>query len=284
MKELAYAKINPLLDIVGTLPNGYHEVSMLMQSVSLADEIEIVPSDSLQVTMLNSTLLGDKHNLAYKAAVLMAEYLGKEPQVEIRLTKNIFMAAGLAGGSSDAAAVLRGLNRYWDAGLTKEELVKLASRLGSDVPFCLEGGLAWATGTGTELQQLADLPLRYVVLVKPRNIEVSTAWAYQSYDQQPQIDRLPIGEALQRIEAGEGVEELLGNVLERVTLVAHPEIRVLKDKLLSLGASSALMSGSGPTVFGLVESQEQGKLIVDELGQDESLEIALCRTVQRRAI
>ena len=166
--EVAYAKINLGLDILGRREDGYHEVSMIMQSVGLCDEITISPGSGEGKIELSTNIPGlscGSDNLAYRAAALLAQHAGIIPNVHIALNKKIFLAAGLAGGSADAAAVLRGLNKYWQLHLENHELERLAALLGSDIPFCIEGGTMLATGRGEILTKLADLPKAIVVLV-----------------------------------------------------------------------------------------------------------------------
>ena len=179
--ETAYAKINLGLDVLGTRPDGYHEVCMVMQSVSLADTVTLEPHEGLCVVTGKDDLPGDDTNLAWKAAMLMASRFGQKPDVKITLDKRIFMAAGLAGGSSDAAAVLRGLNRLWQLNLSVAELEALAAEIGSDVPFCIAGGTQLSEGRGTDLTVLPSPEETVIVLGKPK-IAVSTAWVYREFD------------------------------------------------------------------------------------------------------
>ena len=173
--ETAYAKINLGLDVLGKRSDGYHEVRMVMQSVGLSDAVEIEEGEGLVVETDHSGLAGGPDNLAWKAAELLARCCGKIPNVHIRLNKKIFLAAGLAGGSSDAAAVMRGLSRLWQLDLTAPELEKLAAELGSDIPFCITGGTALAEGRGEILTELPEAPELLLVLAKPK-LEVATGW------------------------------------------------------------------------------------------------------------
>jgi 4-diphosphocytidyl-2-C-methyl-D-erythritol kinase len=292
--EYAYAKINLGLNVLEKRNDGYHEVDMVMQSISLMDEIEIRKDDKLVVKTDNSALEGGKTNLAYKAAILMASRFNKKPLVHIYLKKNIFLAAGLAGGSSDAAAVLRGLNRFWKLNLSLNELEILASELGSDVPFCIRGGTARATGRGEKIEALKDFPSSFVVLAKPK-FEISTAFVYQNYNQdgnfkRANIDLLCKAIANQDKEIENGLQKgrslqpftcHMANVLENVTIKKHPIIAVLKEKMLDLGAEFSMMSGSGPTVFGLVSKKETGARIIEFLEKKYDVEVTLCETVKR---
>ena len=282
--EVAYAKINLGLDIIGRREDGYHEVSMIMQSVSLCDKITITPGSGDGKIELSTNIPGlscGADNLAYKAAALLAKHADIIPNVHIALNKKIFMAAGLAGGSADAAAVLRGLNKYWQLHLENHELERLAAFLGSDIPFCIEGGTMLATGRGEVLTKLADLPETIVVLAKPRALEVSTAWVYQHYNKGRVVHAPCIWQLQDRLaEGAPSLVPYMGNVLETVTIPAHPIIASIKAAMLSAGAYYALMSGSGPTVFALAKNQETAESIIAALA-DFDVETAITTTVGR---
>ena len=284
IKEVAYAKINLGLDILGKRADGYHEVSMIMQSVGLCDEIVISPGSGEGKITISTNIPGlscGSDNLAYKAAALLAKHAGIIPNVHIALNKKIFLAAGLAGGSADAAAVLRGLNKYWQLHLENHELESLAALLGSDIPFCIEGGTMLATGRGEVLTKLADLPEAIVVLAKPRHLEVSTAWVYQHYDKGRVVQAPCIWQLEDRLAAGApALVPYMGNVLETVTIPAHPVIAQIKAAMLGAGAYFALMSGSGPTVFALAHNQETATRILAALA-DFDVETAITSTVGR---
>lgn len=284
IKEVAYAKINLGLDILGKRADGYHEVSMIMQSVGLCDEIVISSGSGEGKITISTNIPGlscGSDNLAYKAAALLAKHAGIIPNVHIALNKKIFLAAGLAGGSADAAAVLRGLNKYWQLHLENHELEGLAALLGSDIPFCIEGGTMLATGRGEVLTKLADLPEAIVVLAKPRNLEVSTAWVYQHYNRGRVVQAPCIWQLQDRLAAGApALVPYMGNVLETVTIPAHPIIASIKAAMLGAGAYFALMSGSGPTVFALAHNQETATRILAALA-DFDVETAITSTVGR---
>ena len=284
IKEVAYAKINLGIDILGKRADGYHEVSMVMQSVGLCDEIVISPGSGEGKITISTNIPGlscGSDNLAYKAAALLAKHAGIIPNVHIALNKKIFLAAGLAGGSADAAAVLRGLNKYWQLHLENHELEGLAALLGSDIPFCIEGGTMLATGRGEVLTKLADLPEAIVVLAKPRHLEVSTAWVYQHYDKGRVVQAPCIWQLQDRLAAGApALVPYMGNVLETVTIPAHPVIASIKAAMLGAGAYFALMSGSGPTVFALAHNQETATRILAALA-DFDVETAITSTVGR---
>ena len=237
--ETGYAKINLGLDVLGLRPDRYHEVAMVMQTVSLADTVTFTDSPELTVTTDRPGLEGGPSNLAWKAAVLMGEYAHREPRVHIHIEKKVFLAAGLAGGSTDAAAVLRGLNRFWELNLSGEKLERLGAKLGSDVPFCVAGGTALATGRGVILTPLPDLPPLYLVLAKPP-LEISTPWAYREFDKQKNVVHPDIEGMAQAVRDSDvpGVLRRCGNVLEPVTAGAHPEIWEIAQQMLQNGGGA----------------------------------------------
>lgn len=258
--EKAPAKINLMLDVLHKRPDGFHEVEMIMTMVDLADRLELseLPRDTIIITSQAGYIPLDEKNLAFQAARLIKDRYGVRRGVHIHLDKHIPVAAGLAGGSSDAAAALRGLNALWELGIPQEELLQLGAELGSDVPFCITGGTALATGRGEKLTPIANPPQCWVVLAKPP-INVSTAEVYGRL-RSSRIAKHPSSAAMRAaIEAGDfgAVCGLLGNVLEEVTLPMHPEVRRIKETMEKLGADGVLMSGSGPTVFGLVQKQSK---------------------------
>ncbi len=253
--EKAPAKINLALDVLFKRPDQYHEVEMIMTTVDLADRIEIEENKQNSITIFshNRYVPDDDRNLAYQAAALLKERFDIKQGVSIKIEKNIPVAAGLAGGSSDAAATLRGLNRLWNLGLSMDELAVLGAEIGSDVSFCVYGGTALATGRGEKIKHLPSPPKCWVVLAKPVR-GVSTADIYKRLDLQS-VKHPNIPEMIQAIETNDykGVCNNLGNVLENVTLSLHPEVLHIKNQMKRFGADAVLMSGSGPTVFGLVE-------------------------------
>lgn len=282
--ETAYAKINLGLKILGKRDDGYHEVNMIMQSVGLCDEIIISEGEGIQISTNVEGLSCGEDNLAYKAAALLAERYNVTPNVHIVLNKKIFMAAGLAGGSSDAAAVLRGLNRFWNLGLYDDRLEALAAELGSDVPFCIKGGSAIAKGRGEVILPLPDMPESYVVLAKPKNLDVSTAWVYKNYNPRRVINTPSIWQIAENITNGvKAMKPYMGNVLETVTIPAHLQIAFIKSAMIKAGASYAMMSGSGPTVFAFTDSKEAAEKIVAAL-EDFNVETAITTTVGRNEI
>lgn len=275
------AKINLTLDVLHKRTDGYHEVEMIMQAIELADTLSFAerPTGEISIVANIAHLPCDHRNLAYKAAMLIKETYSIDQGVHIILEKKIPMSAGLAGGSTDAAAVLIGLNRLWNLGLSLQELESLGARLGSDVPFCLRGGTMLATGRGEILHPLAPMPPCYVVLAKPR-MGVSTAWVYGKYKDKAE-SRHPdtIGVKL-ALEKGDvlGVAKRLSNVLETVTIPEYPQIGKLKESMREYGAMASLMSGSGPTVFGLVENKKQAEDIAEKLRSYNNVEIIVTKT------
>ena len=275
------AKINLTLDILGKRPDGYHEVAMVMQSIGLHDTIEMDKAkEGIALSINVPWLRADEKNLAWRAAALMQQEYGLRGGVRMRLTKRIPVAAGLAGGSADAAAVLRGMDRLYKLGLSDDQLCELGARLGSDIPFCLRRGTMLATGRGEVLTRLADMPETWVVLAKPR-ISVSTAWAYQNYDEQG-AEQHPDNERIQQeIARGnrKGVAKLLCNVLESVTIKRYAVISRYKELMLEQGAMASMMSGSGPTVFGLAESRGTANKIADCLRASTKADVFVTRTM-----
>lgn len=279
---IAPAKINLYLEILGNRSDGYHELAMILQSIELADRIDLraLGTDTIVVHCDNPQVPLDKSNLAYKAVELMAEqfpsFFAKFGGVEINIKKEIPVAAGLAGGSTNAAAVLVGIDLLWNLGLTQPELQDLAAKLGSDVPFCLAGGTAIATGRGEQLSALHGFDSLYVVLAKPHSLMISTAWAYQAYRAQFGDTYISDAQSLEsrssRVHSGPMVQailhknlsqiaQLLHNDLEKVVLPTTHQVAELREAFHSCGALGTMMSGSGPTVFALCESQEQAKEI-----------------------
>ncbi len=250
----APAKINLSLDVLGKRQDGYHEVKMIMTTIDLADRLELMElaEDRIEILSHNRYVPDDQRNLAYQAAKLLKEKFNVKKGVSITIEKTIPVAAGLAGGSSDAAATLRGLNKLWNLGLTIDELAELGSEIGSDVSFCVYGGTAIATGRGERIEHIKTPPSCWVILAKP-HIGVSTADVYGNLKlnrvTHPNVDKM-----VDVINAGDykGICDTVGNVLEDVTFKMHPEVARIKAQMKRFGADAVLMSGSGPTVFGLV--------------------------------
>ena len=283
---IAPAKINLYLEILGMRPDGYHELAMIMQSIELADYIEINANgtDNIRLHCQHPEVPLDRTNIAYRAAKLMAEQFpdafAKFGGIDIEIDKRIPVAAGLAGGSTNAAAILIGLDLMWKLGLTQSELQELAALLGSDVPFCIAGGTAIATGRGEILSPLPVLDNLYVVLAKYRSLGVSTAWAYTTYREkfgnsyacdtstmQERSTKLNSGALVSAIAHKDGIKigQSLYNDLERVVLPAHPQVEQLRQAFQNQNILGTMMSGSGPSVFALVESDAQAQQVKEQV-------------------
>lgn len=250
----AYGKLNLCLDIVGKREDGYHLVRMIMQTVNLYDELEFTKTKEPGIVLSTNRqdLPTNQDNLVYRAASLLMEKCSIKEGVRIHLTKRIPVAAGMAGGSADCAATLSGINTLFSLGLSNEELMTIATGLGADVPYCLLGGTALSEGIGELLTPLPDVPPCKVLLVKP-NIDISTKWVYTTLDWKSLTWHPDVDTMISNLTKGNlnGISEGLSNVLETVTIPSHPVIESIKETMLNLGASNSLMSGSGPTVFGL---------------------------------
>ncbi len=257
--EKAPAKINLTLDVLHKRPDGFHEVEMIMTTVDLADRIWLRPAASGNIIIKASERFvpNDRKNLAYQAAELLQQRYGIQKGVEITLEKSIPVAAGLAGGSSDAAATLRGLNRLWNLGLSADKLAELGAIIGSDVSFCVHGGTALATGRGEKIQSLPAPPNCWVILAKPP-ISVSTADIYGNL-RLTKADHPDTASMMNALRQGDYDKMCasVGNILEAVTMSIHPQVAVLKEQMKKFGADAVLMSGSGPTVFGLVKHESR---------------------------
>lgn len=265
----AYAKINLGLDVVRRLENGYHEVRMVMQTVGICDVLTFTETETgIQITTDCGELPVDENNLIYKAARLLAEHCGITKGVNIHLEKHIPIAAGMAGGSSDAAATLLGLRDLFALELTEEQLRQLGVKVGADVPYCIMGGTALAEGIGEVLTPLTPAPRCSILVAKP-DIQVSTRYVYEHLDASKAWEHPDIDGICAAIAAGDltGVINRLGNVLETVTIPAYPVIARIKQEMLDTGAKGSLMSGSGPTVFGIYDSRKQAQAACGHLAQ-----------------
>ena len=268
----AYAKINLGLDVIKRLPNGYHQVKMIMQTVDICDELFLEKAASgITLTTDSGELPADKSNLIYKAALLMQEKFGLTEGVRIHLKKNIPIAAGMAGGSADAAAAMKGISRLFGLDASLRQLTDCGVTIGADVPYCLMGGTALAEGIGEKLTALPSAPHCYILVAKPA-ISVSTKYVYEHLDAaglsyHPDIDGMRAA-----IEAGslQGILSRMGNVLETVTVPAYPIIDTLKRRMCELGAANSLMSGSGPTVFGIFLEHEAAVYAMERLREETS--------------
>ena len=278
----SYAKINLLLDVIGKYQTGFHQVEMIMQTIDLSDRLIFTKiNEGIKIDCEHKAVPRGEKNLIYQAAKLLMDEFNLEGGLEVRLEKNIPVAAGLAGGSSNAAAALKAVNQLWDLGLTSSQLEVRAAELGSDIPFCLRGGTQLATGTGTELQKLDLSPDLNLVVVNPP-FEISTAEIYKSFnldavEQHPQIDNLIT--AL-KDDNRSVILSNLENVLELVAINRYPKIEEIK-KIVAQKTDEVLMSGSGPTLLGFVENKEKADLIAEELKNklNDNYKIASATTV-----
>ena len=258
IKLKALGKINLGLDVLGRRPNGYHDVRMVMQTVYLYDQILLEKTDKEGISLETNLfyLPVNENNLAYRAAKMLIDEFAIKEGVHISLEKHIPVAAGMAGGSSNAAAVLYGMNRLFQLGLTDQELMDRGVQLGADVPYCIMRGTVLAEGIGEKLTPLPAMPKCHVLLAKPP-ISVSTQKVYEKLDAQevtkhPDIDGILLG-----LQTGDlkKITSSMGNVLENVTITEYPQIESIKDVMKEEGALNAMMSGSGPTVFGIYDDK-----------------------------
>lgn len=258
----AYAKINLCLDVTGRLPNGYHQVRMIMQTVGIHDTLSFERTEGeIQITADGGELPLGPENLIYKAILLMRESFGITGGAKVHLEKRIPIAAGLAGGSTDAACTLKAMNELYELGLPEQKLMELGVRIGADVPYCIMGGTALAEGIGEKLTQLSCVPWEMVLLVAKPEVGVSTKEVYQALDSREILGHPDVDGMLHLIGAKDtpGIAHKLGNVLETVTVERYPIVGAIKERMLEGGALGSLMSGSGPTVFGIFESEERAR-------------------------
>ena len=252
------AKINLGLDVLGRRENRYHDVRMVMQSIYLHDDVK--RKEGIEIMSNLRFLPTGDGNIAYKAAKMLMEEFSLEGGVRITLEKHIPVAAGLAGGSSNAAAVLFGMNRLFRLGLSREELMARGVRLGADVPYCIMRGTVLAEGIGEELRELPPMPGCTVLIAKPP-ISVSTKAVYEALDAKEITEHPDIDGIMEGLEKGDlkKIASCMGNVLEDVTIPMHPVIEEIKQEMKACKALNAIMSGSGPTVFGLFENRTAAK-------------------------
>lgn len=261
VRILAFGKINLYLDVLGKRPDGFHDVAMIMQSVRLADVVDVCEASENAISTNSRYVPDNPHNLAFRAAVLMQETY-KLPKVSIQIEKNIPVSAGMAGGSTDAAAVMLAMDRLFELNRPVEELMRIGAQLGSDVPFCVGGPTALAFGRGEHILPVPTLPKRHLVLVKP-NFGVSTAKVYSQYHRlgttahktgTPGIERY-----ICALLTGDNdfLYSHLFNALEPTTFSLYPKVKQIKDAMSMLGGESVLMSGSGPTVFASFEDEQE---------------------------
>lgn len=258
----ALGKINLGLDVLGKRENGYHDVRMVMQTVYLYDQIWMVKTKEPGIWLSTNLfyLPVNENNLAYRAAELLMKEFGIQEGIKIILDKHIPVAAGMAGGSSNAAAVLFGMNRMFSLGLSQKELMERGVSLGADVPYCIMRGTVLAEGIGEKLTPLPPMPRCFVLLAKP-SISVSTKMVYEKLDSHEIAKHPDIDGIIEGLKGRDllSVAACMGNVLEKVTVEAYPVINEIKEVMKKQGALNAMMSGSGPTVFGLFDDKKKAK-------------------------
>ena len=272
MRLKALAKINLGLDVLRRKEDGYHEVKMIMQTISLHDQIHMrkIEEDEIRIRTNLYYLPNNENNLAYKAAKMLKDEFHIPGGVSINLKKEIPVAAGMAGGSSDAAAVLFGMNKMYELKLSMQELMDRGVKLGADVPYCIMRGTALAEGIGEKLTKLPAMPKCHILIAKPP-INVSTKFVYENLhanDMKPE-DHPPVDAQVEALKEGD-LEKLvanMGNVLERVTVPEYPVINEIKQLMLDAGALGSMMSGSGPTVFGIFTSYTKAKEAYEKIEQ-----------------
>ncbi len=280
MKGKAYAKINISLDVIGKREDGYHLLSMIMQNIELYDEIEIKKIDEgIIITCNKSFIPTDERNLAYKAAKLFLETYNIKSGVSINIIKNIPVAAGLAGGSADCAAVLKMLNDMFDINASEEELMKLGETLGADVPYCIKGGTALCEGIGEKITAIKSFENKIVILVKPP-FGVSTKDVYKAFDLSKVKIHPDTNSLIKNIEEDnlDYVASNMKNLLENVTIRKHKILYKLKENLVKSGAAGAMMSGSGPTVFAFFDDMQIALKCYNEL-KEKYTDVFLTRTI-----
>ena len=273
MRLQAFAKINLGLDVLGKREDGYHEVRMIMQTIRMYDQLDMRKSvePGIHLTTNKKYIPVDENNLVWRAAKLMMDTCGIMEGVSIHLHKVIPEAAGMAGGSSDAAATLVGMNRLFHCGLSKEKLMELGVQIGADVPYCVLRGTALAEGIGEKLTVLPPMPDCWILIGKP-GISVSTKYVYTTLDLNTDTVHPDIDGMKKALEDGNlyGITERMGNVLQDVTIPAYPEVERIKEQMKTLGAVNAMMSGSGPTVFGIFDNEEKAQEACQKLRESGS--------------
>ncbi len=280
MIKKAYAKINLTIDVLNKRPDNYHNVKMVMQQIDLYNvlNIELIDGEDIIISCDCDKVPCDERNIAYKAAKAVLKKAGLKQGLKIHIQKNVPMSAGLAGGSTDGAAVICALNELLNLNYSKKELMEIGSGIGADVPFFIMGGTALAEDIGTELSPLPPFKPYYILLVKPP-IDVSTPWVYQNLKldgcTHPDVDLF-----IKHLKCKEFDKALMqmGNVLETVTAREYPIINSIKEKMLSLGAKYSMMSGSGPTVFGIFANKAKAK-IAEKIFKKEFDEVIISQIV-----
>jgi 4-diphosphocytidyl-2-C-methyl-D-erythritol kinase len=267
---LAPAKINLSLDVLKKRIDGYHDLKMVMQTVQLHDNISLeIIEEGIMIECNSNAVPSNKDNIAFKAASLMLNEFEIQKGLKIKIQKNIPIAAGLAGGSTDAAAVFKGINEIFNLNLDVQELMRLGKQIGADVPFCIRGGTMLAEGIGEVLTKLKPFENVPIILLKPK-IDVSTAWVYSNLILDNLVERPNTEEIVNAINRADidFVAKNMKNVLETVTIPRYPVVKHAKDSLVQSGAMGSMMSGSGPTVFGIFKNFEIAQSAFNELNDD----------------
>ena len=297
----AYAKINLSLDVVRRRPDGYHDVKMIMQTVDLYDVITMEKAESgIHTTVemgksfttegngtkekadsISEELPADENNLIYKAAKLVMDSKNITEGVKIHLQKNIPIAAGMAGGSTDAAAVFRGMNQLFSLGMSIEEMKEMAVKIGADVPYCIEGGTQLSEGIGEILTPVNGIPHFYLLIAKPE-ISVSTKYVYENLHLEELLKHPDVDGMVEAIKIGDldGIVSRLENVLESVTVKKYPVIGEIREFMKQHGAENALMSGSGPTVFGIYKDRQKACEAAELLKQENTAKQIFVTTIK----
>ncbi|GFZ31277.1 4-diphosphocytidyl-2-C-methyl-D-erythritol kinase [Clostridium zeae] len=278
----AYAKINIALDVVGKREDGYHLLRMIMQTIDLYDVIHInkeLSCDDIIITCDNPFIPTDSRNLCYKAAKLFKEKYNISNGVKIDIIKKIPMSAGMAGGSTDAAAVIKGMNDIFEINATEEELLALGLQIGADVPYCMKGGTALCEGIGEQIKPLKPFKNYILVVVKPP-FGVSTKEVYGLLDIKRIYKHPRVNNLIHEMNCGniKFVAENMKNVLENVTIRKHPLIKGIKDSMINLGCLGTLMSGSGPTVFAFFEDMVKAQNCYEKM-KERYRDVYITRTI-----
>lgn len=282
MEELtlkAYGKINLVLDVLGQRPDGYHEVRMIMQNVGLHDTVTLERTKEAGISMTCSApgIPTDHRNLMMRAASALFQEKHLPGGLRMTLEKHLPAAAGMAGGSSDAAAVFRGINQLFELGMDADSLSAIGVRLGADIPFCIHGGTCLSEGIGEILTILPPMPKCFLLLAKP-DIAVSTKEVYEGLSGIPaaKIHHPDVDAVLEAVKSSDlsGISRNLGNLLESVTVKKHPEVGLIKEKMRSMSAENALMSGSGPTVFGIFRDRGAAEACLNYFRSSEGRKLA----------
>jgi 4-diphosphocytidyl-2-C-methyl-D-erythritol kinase len=279
LERRAFAKINLVLEVLRRLPDGYHQIASVMQTIDLGDTIRLSPDSQITLVCSDSSLAGES-NLVWRVALALREASGTAAGARIELEKRIPLAAGLGGGSSDAAATLLGLNELWGLGWEREKLARLGAELGLDIPFFVYGGTALVEGKGERVTPLQSPPVCSIVLVRPALfLPAKTASLYRRLDPADFSDGSRTADLVRFIaEGGRLSRARLFNVFERVVFEDYAVVRECRDKILQAGANEVHLSGSGPTLFSLMEDEGEAALVAEQL-ETEGLEVYLCRTV-----